>query len=864
MKRNIITIVLLLFSQFLMAQILTFEFDALNGDEETAGSNTNNANIESSVISRGDGLTATANTHRFNAKNWGENDIATAVSNDDYMEFTITPNTGYEFSVDSIYLQLRRSSKGPRGIAIRSSLDNFATNLDQEYAIDDVATQQIFTFTFNQSSNLPVVYRIYMWAEANAGSGGIGDKAGNDLVIYGSVSHITSAKQIIIMRNCDPKNNAAPDRYAEIYNAGDQSVDITNWTLHNIQNGNDKFHWTFSGSIAPGETWVCARADATNQTITPDVTAVWKGAWWNGNGGDGTVLKNSSGVIMDSAVQVGNTNKFSDKQMKRKQTILVSNTSFDPDEWDYFPVADANDFLPGVHGTVWRNRGEGVKWELYINWDNGIPTKYVDVYIMAGSYQPRIKDKPAAECKDLHIPASASVTINARRALTVYGTLTNDAGNSGLILKAASYGVASLLHHTDGVAATVETYFDLDAHYFISAPISNAQSDVFMGQYMYSWNEPNYSWDNFSETDVALTPAKGYDVWNVDQNTVTYEGTLNNGTISTSALTRKSNPGTGEDPGFNLVGNPYPSVLDVNKLVFTNITATAYVYQHSGSYIVWSQGTGGDEEVHHIQPGQGFFVEATTDGATLTFTNAAREHHDLGSLDKKSTEVSTNSEVLIIDLQKEGKSDKTYIGFREGATKSFDSYYDAYKLFGNKSNSYIFSYLDKDLNEKMAINAFPTPQEDEVVPLGLKIKEEGDYSLNFSNMDSFEEQPVFFVKDLLLHKVYDLQEDSVISFSYYQGQPEHRFDLYFKDIQEEDDLDDHFVVYVNNNRIYLYSLAEFEPNTSVEIYNVLGQKVYEDVLVNIEDGLEVRWPSSYYIIRLQDANNAYSETFFIP
>ncbi|MCK5775160.1 MAG: T9SS type A sorting domain-containing protein, partial [Bacteroidales bacterium] len=272
----------------------------------------------------------------------------------------------------------------------------------------------------------------------------------------------------------------------------------------------------------------------------------------------------------------------------------------------------------------------------------------------------------------------------------------------------------------------------------------------------------------------------------------------------------------------------------------------------------------GDPEARYIQPGQGFFAEVTTTGATLQFTNAARVHNDLGPLDKKSTRVKPNSEVLIISLQKEDRSDKTYIGFRDGATKDFDGYYDAKKLLGNKANSYVFSYLDKDLSQKMAINAFPTPYDDEVVPLGLMINDEGDYSLSFSNMDSFEGQEVFFVKDVLLKKVYDLQEDSIISFTYYKGQPEHRFDLYFKDIQEEDALDYQFVVYVNNNRIYLYSLAEFDANTKVEIYNIVGQKVYEDVLANMENGIPVKWTSSYYVIRLQDANNFYSEKFFIP
>ena len=118
-------------------QILTFEFSALAGDEVSAVSNANDANLTPSTITRGAGLTAAGNGGRFNATNWAVTSIANAVSGNNYMEFTITPQSGYQFSVSSIYIQLQRSGTGPRGIAIRNSVDSYAANLDQEYAITD-------------------------------------------------------------------------------------------------------------------------------------------------------------------------------------------------------------------------------------------------------------------------------------------------------------------------------------------------------------------------------------------------------------------------------------------------------------------------------------------------------------------------------------------------------------------------------------------------------------------------------------------------------------------------------------------------------------------------------------------------------
>ncbi|MHC1702392.1 MAG: chitobiase/beta-hexosaminidase C-terminal domain-containing protein [Tenuifilaceae bacterium] len=188
LKTTALTALLLIAGKVGWGQILTFEFSALGGSEVTATSNTNNAGLTSSTISRGAGLTAAANGGRYNATFWALTSIDNAVAGNDYMEFTITPNAGNSFTVSSIYLQLQRSSTGPRGIAIRNSLDAYAANLDQEYAIVDGTTTQNFTFTFAQaSSSSAVTYRVYMWAEAESGSGGIGDGTGDDIIVNGTV-----------------------------------------------------------------------------------------------------------------------------------------------------------------------------------------------------------------------------------------------------------------------------------------------------------------------------------------------------------------------------------------------------------------------------------------------------------------------------------------------------------------------------------------------------------------------------------------------------------------------------------------------------------------------------------------------------
>lgn len=155
--------------------------------------------------------------------------------------------------------------------------------------------------------------------------------------------------QVFISQNCDPRINYAADRFAEIYNPTGDAIDLTGWTLENIQGGSVSFTWTLSGTIAGGEALICGNADATDQTITPDITATWAGNSWNGKGGDGTILKNANGDVVDYAVQDDATGKFENAQMVRNSNITTPTSTYDATEWTFSSVDDAVDATPGTH-----------------------------------------------------------------------------------------------------------------------------------------------------------------------------------------------------------------------------------------------------------------------------------------------------------------------------------------------------------------------------------------------------------------------------------------------------------------------------------------------------------------------------------
>lgn len=177
--------------------ILTFEFSALAGNEASATSNSNATGLSSSSITRGAGLTASTNGSRFNAESWATTSIANAVSGNDHMQFTITPNAGKQFTVSTIVVQWQRSATGNTRIALRSSLDSYAANIDGEKIVTDNTTTQTFTWTVSQAAQtVPVTYRFYSYAEATTGTGGPGDGTGNDITVNGTVSDSLSVANL--------------------------------------------------------------------------------------------------------------------------------------------------------------------------------------------------------------------------------------------------------------------------------------------------------------------------------------------------------------------------------------------------------------------------------------------------------------------------------------------------------------------------------------------------------------------------------------------------------------------------------------------------------------------------------------------
>lgn len=179
MKRIYFFLTLLFFFHTAQSQLLRWNTFGNTGLETTEPSVFNSPNITSSNLTMGAGITPAANTNRFGGSNWfdaGNTNPSTlpeAIAGNNYIEFIVAPNPGVTFTATSLSFWWGSSGSGPGSLALRSSIDGFASNIG---IVTGIATGT-FTYFTNITGltniNTATTFRLYGYeATATGGTGG--------------------------------------------------------------------------------------------------------------------------------------------------------------------------------------------------------------------------------------------------------------------------------------------------------------------------------------------------------------------------------------------------------------------------------------------------------------------------------------------------------------------------------------------------------------------------------------------------------------------------------------------------------------------------------------------------------------------
>ncbi|MDF7810338.1 T9SS type A sorting domain-containing protein [Hymenobacter sp. YC55] len=379
--------------------------------------------------------------------------------------------------------------------------------------------------------------------------------------------------------------------------------------------------------------------------------------------------------------------------------------------------------------------------------------------------------------------------ISIRQALTLAGSGNLNLNNWGLTLLSDITGTALVVNQGTGLVvgtATVQRYITPAInpglgyrHY--SAPVRNTTvSDLATFRFVPEVNAAyNTSVDpgtvspfptvfGYDETRIVTSPAVGYTPFDrgwvspesltdsLEQGrgysvnipateTVSFVGTLGNGSVTKSNLTR-----SGTEGGWHLLGNPYPAPLDWSTVEAPNrpgLDGAVYVLestgQYAGQYRAYTNGIGNPL----VASSQGFFVHTSTADVpgSLTLTNANRITSFATQAILQRPAVDGRPQ---LELQLQGETaaqDATTVYLQDGATAGFDSTYDAAKL-RNPSGLSLYSLTTAGTPaSELAINGLPTLTSTTVVPLGVALPQPGAYSLTASRLANFGGNRVYLL-----------------------------------------------------------------------------------------------------------------------
>lgn len=159
------------FSLVTQAQLVSYSFTGAAGNEVSFAPDTVPAGLTASAMTRGSGLTGSANSGTFAAANFT---TGVALDANDYFTFSLAPAAGMSLTLTRLELDERRSGTGIRNWSVRSSLDGFSQDLGAFSVPDDTNTRLNQTTALGaafQDLAHPVEFRVYGFgAEAASGT----------------------------------------------------------------------------------------------------------------------------------------------------------------------------------------------------------------------------------------------------------------------------------------------------------------------------------------------------------------------------------------------------------------------------------------------------------------------------------------------------------------------------------------------------------------------------------------------------------------------------------------------------------------------------------------------------------------------
>ncbi len=455
------------------------------------------------------------------------------------------------------------------------------------------------------------------------------------------------------------------------------------------------------------------------------------------------------------------------------------------------------------------------------------------------------------------------------------GTTLKVAGGD-LLLKSDATGDATVIAfgavtHRTGGKAIVQRYLPGPANYWhmISAPVNAmpiAGSAWAPGTYddLYLWDEPSPgTWVNYKNTTTDPTFAsanpgdnfvkgKGYIVnYNTENPTNNFESSGLNTSDIDITLAKSTTKSWEWSAGLNLIGNPYASGLDWSAVDKTGIVTEFYAQVYDAN----KDGGAGYKTVDgSIASGQGFFVQAASNGATLELDPSLQVHTT------EPTFMKSGDDRLVLRLTSGEYYDETKILLNEASVPDHD-FWDASKYFGFNPQVPQLYTLETD-GWQLATNSVDAISETTVIPLSIKVQGSSIMSISLTVTEGTFEGQEIILHDVLINTLHKLSETPTYNFMANADDNPDRFLLKFGPVGL-DDLPGSTELNAWMQYNLLYVLNPDAPRSTVELYNIRGQVILRKEIGQGLQSIPVNVATGTYLVMMRTEKAVAMKKLFI-
>lgn len=535
-------------------------------------------------------------------------------------------------------------------------------------------------------------------------------------------------------------------------------------------------------------------------------------------------------------------------------------------------------------GNFWTGGASDNDWNNTANWSCGelpLPTDHIVVDETTGTH-PVVASGSLVKIYSLSLTESAVLEVEGGGTLEVTDAISVHPDAELILRDEASLVQINDVNNTGNVISQKNTapMKRYDFTYW-SSPVAGQTlynlSPGTLSDKFYSFSPIIGNWVAHLNGTQTMEEGKGYIVRAPQFFSVTvataYEtqfvGTPNNGTVNVPIAIGNSD--------MNLLGNPYPSAIDLDAFLSHPANAaltdgTVYLWTHnsapssatpgdnaynytSNDYAAYNllggtaTATSGNNETPtgRLASGQSFFIKGLSAGQAV-FENSMRVAFSNDQFFRTSE--ADKHRIWLNLTNDQGAFKQTLIGYIDGATDGVDRNFDGIDALNGNAFVNLYS-ISNDKHFTIQGRALPF-DENASLPLGYSTTAAGSFAIGLGNFDGLFATQSIYLYDHQTETLQDLKSGDY-AFTTAIGTFNNRFELRFTNglLGVESFTADHVIVAATQNRI---SILSTENMASVEVFDLSGRRIYANRLDAKETTIELHRGASVLLVKVQMQN----------